>query len=84
MRGRGRARRSARGSFPGELVIVAIGMHEAPGGRGEDLTYLLGEHGFTADLGVVCELGGPTLPVAHSGCATSRSRSAARARSRTS
>lgn len=59
-----------RGSFPGELVIVAIGLHEAPGGRGEDLTYLLGEHGFTADLGVVCELGGPTLPVAHVGCAT--------------
>ena len=59
-----------RGSFPGELVIVAIGMHEAPGGRGEDLTYLLGEHGFTADLGVVCELGGPSLPVAHPGCAT--------------
>jgi len=59
-----------RGSFPGELVIVAIGMHEAPGGRGEDLTYLLGECGFTADLGVVCELGGPTLPVAHPGCAT--------------
>ena len=32
-----------RGSFPGELVIVAVGMHEAPDGRGEDLTYLLGE-----------------------------------------
>jgi acetylornithine deacetylase/succinyl-diaminopimelate desuccinylase-like protein len=59
-----------RGSFPGELVIVAIGLHEAPGGRGEDLIWLLGEHGFTADLGVVCELGGPTLPVAHLGCAT--------------
>ena len=59
-----------RGSFPGELVIVAVGLHEAPGGRGEDLNYLLGEHGFTADLGVVCELGGPTLPVAHLGCAT--------------
>jgi acetylornithine deacetylase/succinyl-diaminopimelate desuccinylase-like protein len=59
-----------RGSFPGELVIVAVGMHEAPGGRGEDLTYLLGEYGFTADLGVICELGGPTLPVAHPGCAT--------------
>ena len=25
-------------SFPGELVLVAIGLHEAPGGRGEDLT----------------------------------------------
>ena len=59
-----------RGSFPGELVVVAIGLHEAPGGRGEDLEYLLGEHGFTADFGVVCELGGPTLPVAHPGCAT--------------
>ncbi len=59
-----------RGSFPGELVIVAVGLHEAPGGRGEDLEYLFGEHGFTADFGVVCELGGPTLPVAHPGCAT--------------
>ena len=59
-----------RGSFPGELVIVAIGLHEAPDGRGEDLTYLLEERGFTADLGVVCELGGPMLPVAHPGCAT--------------
>jgi acetylornithine deacetylase/succinyl-diaminopimelate desuccinylase-like protein len=59
-----------RESFPGELVIVAIGLHEAPDGRGEDLTHLLDECGFTADLGVVCELGGPTLPVAHVGCAT--------------
>lgn len=59
-----------RMSFPGELVIVAIGLHEAPSGRGEDLTYLLEERGFTADLGVVCELGGPTLPLAHVGCAT--------------
>jgi acetylornithine deacetylase/succinyl-diaminopimelate desuccinylase-like protein len=59
-----------RESFPGELVIVAIGLHESPGGRGEDLAYLLGELGFTADLGVVGELGGPTLPVAHVGCAT--------------
>ncbi len=61
---------AGRGSFPGELVIVAIGLHEAPGGRGEDLTWLLQETGFKADLGVVCELGGPTLPVAHLGCAT--------------
>lgn len=59
-----------RESFPGELVIVAIGLHEAPGGRGEDLTHLLNERGFTADFGVVCELGGPTLPVAHLGSAT--------------
>ncbi len=61
---------AALGSFPGELVIVAIGLHEAPDGRGEDLTHLLDERGFRADLGVVCELGGPTLPVAHLGCAT--------------
>jgi len=61
---------AGRRAFPGELVIVAVGLHEAPGGRGEDLDYLLGERGFTADLGVVCELGGPTLPVAHLGCAT--------------
>jgi acetylornithine deacetylase/succinyl-diaminopimelate desuccinylase len=61
---------AANGSFPGELVIVAIGLHEAPGGRGEDLTHLLEELGFRADLGVVCELGGPTLPIAHLGCAT--------------
>ncbi|MGZ8782152.1 MAG: M20 family metallopeptidase [Gaiellaceae bacterium] len=61
---------AGRGSFPGEVVVVAIGLHEAPGGRGEDLTWLLQEHGFTADLGVVCELGGPTLPIAHLGCAT--------------
>lgn len=61
---------ASRGSFPGELAIVAIGLHEAPGGRGEDLTYLLNERGFTADLGVVCELSASTLAVAHLGCAT--------------
>lgn len=58
------------GSFPGELVVVAIGLHEAPSGRGEDLTWLLGEGGFTADLAIVCELGGHALPVAHMGQAT--------------
>ena len=51
-------------------MIVAVGLHESPLGRGEDLTYLLGEHGFTADLGVVGELGASSLPVAHVGCAT--------------
>lgn len=56
--------------FPGELVIVAIGLHEAPGGRGEDLTHLLRERGFRADYAVVCELAGDTLPVAHMGQAT--------------
>ena len=57
-------------SFPGELVLVAIGLHEAPGGRGEDLTWLLAEHGFTADYAVVCELSGDRLVAAHMGQAT--------------
>ena len=34
--------------------------------------YLFGEHGFTADFGVVCELGGPSLPVAHPGARPTR------------
>ena len=59
------------GSFAGELVIVAIGLHEAPGGRGEDLTWLLSEGGFTADMAVVCELSRPGLVVvSHMGQAT--------------
>ena len=57
-------------SFPGELVLVAIGLHEAPGGRGEDLTWLLAEHGFTADYAIVCELAGDRLVAAHMGQAT--------------
>lgn len=59
-----------RGGFPGELVIVAIGLHEAPGGRGEDLTWLLREGGFTADYAVVCELAGEAFVAAHMGQAT--------------
>ena len=57
-------------AFPGELVLVAIGLHEAPGGRGEDLTWLLSEHGFTADYAIVCELSGDRLVAAHMGQAT--------------
>ena len=49
--------------------MVAIGLHEAPTGRGEDLRKLL-EDGFSADYAVVCELGGHELPVAHMGQAT--------------
>lgn len=56
--------------FPGEVAIVAGGLHEAPLGRGEDLTWLLGEGRFTADAGVVGELGATSVPVAHVGCAT--------------
>ena len=56
--------------FPGEVAIVAIGLHEAPDGRGEDLIHLLRTGLFTADLGIVCELGASTLPIAHMGSAT--------------
>jgi acetylornithine deacetylase/succinyl-diaminopimelate desuccinylase-like protein len=56
--------------FRGEVAIVAIGLHEAPGGRGEDLTHLLAERGFTADMAVVCELSGHDVAVAHMGQAT--------------
>lgn len=59
-----------QGPFPGELVIVAVGLHEAPGGRGEDLTWLLREHGFRSDFAVVCELSGGTFVAAHMGQAT--------------
>jgi acetylornithine deacetylase len=59
-----------RGDFAGEVAIVAIGLHEAPGGRGEDLTHLLEKRGFTADYAVVCELSGHDFCVAHMGQAT--------------
>jgi acetylornithine deacetylase/succinyl-diaminopimelate desuccinylase-like protein len=64
------ARLMAGRSFAGELAVIGIGLHEAPGGRGEDLTWLLGEGGFTADLAVVCELSGHDVAVAHMGQAT--------------
>ena len=51
-------------------MLVLIGLHEAPGGRGEDLTHLLAETGFTADYAVVCELSGHNVAVAHMGQAT--------------
>ena len=64
------ARALAGTDFAGELAIVAIGLHEAPGGRGEDLTHLLRD-GFTADYAVVCELTQPgKVVVAHMGQAT--------------
>ncbi|HEX4521527.1 MAG TPA: M20 family metallopeptidase [Gaiellaceae bacterium] len=64
------ARSFAGRAFAGELAIVAIGLHEAPGGRAEDLTYLLGEGGFGADMAVVCELSSHDVAVAHMGQAT--------------
>jgi acetylornithine deacetylase/succinyl-diaminopimelate desuccinylase-like protein len=64
------ARSLAGRSFAGELAVVAIGLHEAPGGRGDDLAHLLGEGGFTADMAVVCELSSHDVAVAHMGQAT--------------
>jgi acetylornithine deacetylase/succinyl-diaminopimelate desuccinylase-like protein len=61
---------AARRPFPGVFAIVAIGLHEAPGGRGEDLVHLLRERGFRSDVAIVGELGGDRLPVAHMGSAT--------------
>jgi acetylornithine deacetylase/succinyl-diaminopimelate desuccinylase-like protein len=55
--------------FDGEVVVVAIGLHEAPSGRGEDMRHLL-ESGFTADMAVVCELSGHDVAVAHMGQVT--------------
>jgi acetylornithine deacetylase len=64
------ARVLAGTSFAGELVVLAIGLHEAPDGRGQDLAHLLAT-GFTADLAVVCELSGAgEVAVAHMGQAT--------------
>ena len=60
----------ADGPFAGEVAIVAIGLHEAPRGRGEDLAHLLKERGFRADMAVVCELSGHDVAVAHMGQAT--------------
>jgi acetylornithine deacetylase/succinyl-diaminopimelate desuccinylase-like protein len=60
----------ASGSFPGELVVLATGLHESPGGRGEDLAWLLREHGFRADAVVVCELGSDRFIAAHMGQTT--------------
>lgn len=60
----------ASGTFPGELVVLATGLHESPGGRGEDLAWLLREHGFRADAVVVCELSGDAFIAAHMGQAT--------------
>ena len=59
----------AQTPFKGEVVIVAIGLHEAPSGRGEDLTHLLA-NGFRADMAVVCELSAHDVAVAHMGQAT--------------
>ncbi len=59
---------AAERNFPGRLSIVAIGLHEAPGGRGEDLESLLAS-GVAADAAIVCEAASRSLPIAQMGCA---------------
>jgi len=56
-------------NFPGRVSIVAIGLHEAPGGRGEDLDSLLASGGLSADAAIICEAGSRALPIAQMGSA---------------
>ena len=58
------------GSFPGELVIVAIGLHESPVGRGEDLDVPARRVRLHGRRRRRLRARRPTLPVAHPGCAT--------------
>ena len=60
---------TAERNFPGRLSIVATGLHEAPGGRGEDLESLLSSGGYAADSAIVCEAGSRSLPIAQMGSA---------------
>jgi acetylornithine deacetylase/succinyl-diaminopimelate desuccinylase-like protein len=60
---------AAECNFPGHLSIVAIGLHEAPGGRGQDLESLLTSGVLSADSAIVCEAGSRSLPIAQMGCA---------------
>jgi len=61
---------SSERPFRGELVVLGIGLHEAPDGRAEDLHRVIGGDGFSADFAIVCELASHELVVAHMGQAT--------------
>jgi len=54
--------------FPCEVLVVAHGLHETPGGRGEDLTALVAR-GIAGDAAIVAEIGSDTLPVIGLGAA---------------
>lgn len=58
--------------FRGDVVICAHGLHEAPGGHGEDLTAALHQGAVRGDAAVVLEIGHDALPVAGLGCAIFR------------
>jgi acetylornithine deacetylase/succinyl-diaminopimelate desuccinylase-like protein len=58
--------------FRGDVVICAHGLHEAPGGHGEDLTAALHAGAIQGDAAVVLEIGHNALPLAGLGCAIYR------------
>jgi acetylornithine deacetylase/succinyl-diaminopimelate desuccinylase-like protein len=62
-----RAARDAGLRFGGDVVVCAHGLHEAPGGHGEDLTAALEAGAIRGDAAIVLELGHDTLPVVQLG-----------------
>src|SRR4051812_10873145 len=58
-----RAAREARLTFPGQIAVVAHGLHEAPGGRSEDLIAAIHAGKVRGDAAIVCETGAEALPV---------------------
>ncbi|MCC2669933.1 MAG: deacylase [Armatimonadetes bacterium] len=59
-----RAAREAELELAGDVLLVAHGLHEAPGGHAEDLIAALQEGAVTGDAAVVLEVGADALPVA--------------------
>lgn len=50
--------------FQGDIVLCAHGLHEAPGGHGEDLTAALRAGAIRGDAAIVLEVGDDELPLA--------------------
>lgn len=59
-----RAAREAGLTFPGDVVLCAHGLHEAPGGHAEDLIAALQSGALHGDAAMVLEIGHDALPVA--------------------
>jgi len=49
--------------FPGRIAVIAHGLHEAPGGRSEDLIAAIRAGRIAGDAVIVCETGAAALPV---------------------
>lgn len=62
-----RALREAGVSLAGDVVICAHGLHEAPGGVGEDLAAALRAGVIRGDAAIVLELGSHSLPIVQLG-----------------